>query len=123
MRIRVIPREKKREGLRKEKSMAQVTDFKCNNCGAPLIVPKNARKVICPYCYTECNVEGNVVNAEVLNKENIAGGLVHCVSDAMIQKAIKTKTIEGQLRFDTDGTIIEDITEQQLIEMLREDAQ
>ncbi len=68
--------------------MAQVTDFKCNNCGAPLIVPKNARKVICPYCYTECNVEGNVVNAEVLNKENIAGGLVHCVSDAMIQKAI-----------------------------------
>ena len=88
MRIRVIPREKKREGLRKEKSMAQVTDFKCNNCGAPLIVPKNARKVICPYCYTECNVEGNVVNAEVLNKENIAGGLVHCVSDAMIQKAI-----------------------------------
>lgn len=42
---------------------------------------------------------------------------------AMIQKAIKTKTMEGQLRFDTDGTIIEDITEQQLIEMLRDDAQ
>lgn len=42
---------------------------------------------------------------------------------AMIQKVIKANNMEGQLRFDTDGTIFEDITEQQLIEMLRADAE
>lgn len=41
---------------------------------------------------------------------------------AILQKAIKTSGVEGQLTFDTDGTIIEEITEKQLIEMLRADA-
>lgn len=39
-----------------------------------------------------------------------------------IQKSIKVHNIEGQLSFDDDGTIIEDVTTQQVIEMLREDA-
>ncbi len=65
-----------------------VTDYKCNNCGAPLVVPRNARKVTCPYCYTECLIEGNISNNEILNKENIAGGLVHSLEDSSIQRAI-----------------------------------
>lgn len=41
----------------------------------------------------------------------------------IIKKTIKEQGCEGQLTFDLeDGTIIEDVTEQQLIEMLRKDA-
>ncbi len=65
-----------------------VTDYKCNNCGAPLVVPRNARTVTCPFCYTECRIEGNISNNEILNKENIAGGLVHSLEDSSIQRAI-----------------------------------
>lgn len=41
----------------------------------------------------------------------------------LIRKAIKTSGCEGQLSFDFDtGLIVEDVTEAQLIEMLRDDA-
>lgn len=42
---------------------------------------------------------------------------------AIITKTIKTSGVEGQLTFDFEsGTIVEDLTEAQLIEMLRADA-
>ena len=41
----------------------------------------------------------------------------------MIRKAIKQSGCEGQLRFDFEsGTVIEDVTEEQLIAMLEQDA-
>lgn len=41
---------------------------------------------------------------------------------ALLQKTIKSSGIEGQLTFNQDGTVFEEVTERQLIEMLRADA-
>ena len=41
----------------------------------------------------------------------------------LIKKQIKTAGCEGQLSFDINGTIIEDITEEKLLEMLEADAE
>ena len=35
----------------------KVNDFKCKNCGATLVIPDNARKVVCGYCSTSYDVE------------------------------------------------------------------
>ena len=35
----------------------KVNDFKCKNCGATLVIPDNARKVVCGYCNTSYDVE------------------------------------------------------------------
>lgn len=57
-------------------SEMQVRDFHCNNCGAPLEIPRNSKgKVICPSCKTECVIEGLVKNAEIQEKENINSGI------------------------------------------------
>ena len=51
-------------------STMQVRDFHCNNCGAPLSIPKNSKgKVVCPSCKTECIIEGLVKNSEIQAKE------------------------------------------------------
>lgn len=58
-------------------SELQVRDFHCNNCGAPLEVPKNSKgKVVCPSCKTECVIEGLVKNSEIQSKENINSGIM-----------------------------------------------
>lgn len=41
---------------------------------------------------------------------------------ALLEKTIKSSGIEGQLTFNQDGTIMEEVTEKQLIEMLKADA-
>lgn len=41
---------------------------------------------------------------------------------AQITKAIKANGIEGQYSFDANGFIVEDVTEQQIIDMLKADA-
>ena len=35
----------------------KVNDFKCNNCGATLVIPGDARKVVCDYCHTSYDIE------------------------------------------------------------------
>lgn len=58
-------------------SSLQIRDFHCNNCGAPLEIPKNSKgKVVCPSCKTECVIEGLVKNSEILSKENINSGIM-----------------------------------------------
>ncbi|MBQ6264484.1 MAG: hypothetical protein IJK60_03455 [Clostridia bacterium] len=48
----------------------------CSNCNAPLTVPKNNKGVVkCPYCQTECVIEGLAKNAEIADKENINSGI------------------------------------------------
>lgn len=62
----------------------QVRDFHCNNCGAPLSIPKNSKgKVVCPSCKTECIIEGLVKNSEIQAKENINSG-IPLVADSLI---------------------------------------
>lgn len=54
----------------------QVRDFHCNNCGAPLEIPKNSKgKVVCPSCKTQCIIEGLVKNSEIQAKEDINSGI------------------------------------------------
>lgn len=54
----------------------RVRNFQCNNCGAPLIIPKGSKgKVVCDCCRTECIIEGLVKNAEIQQKENINSGI------------------------------------------------
>lgn len=35
----------------------KVNDFKCKNCGATLVIPDDACKVVCDYCHTSYDVE------------------------------------------------------------------
>ena len=57
-------------------STMQVRDFRCNNCGAPLSIPRNSKgKVVCPSCKTECIIEGLVKNSEIQAKEDINSGI------------------------------------------------
>ena len=57
-------------------SESTVKSFHCNNCGAPLVIPKGSKgKVVCPSCRTECVIEGLVKNAEIQAKENINSGM------------------------------------------------
>lgn len=35
----------------------KVNDFKCKNCGATLVIPSDARKVVCDYCHTSYDIE------------------------------------------------------------------
>lgn len=58
----------------------------------------------------------------LFNNAHLTATQKKSVEDMML-KAVKSSAIEGQLRFDdVDGTIVEEITEKQLIEMLRADA-
>lgn len=69
-------RTKEQKGDDFMSSELQVRDFHCNNCGAPLDIPKNSKgKVVCPSCKTECVIEGLVKNAEIQAKENINSGI------------------------------------------------
>ena len=50
-------------------SESMVKSFHCNNCGAPLVIPKGSKgKVICPSCRTECVIEGLVKKCGNLGK-------------------------------------------------------
>lgn len=65
-------------------STMQVRDFHCNNCGAPLSIPKNSKgKVVCPSCKTECVIEGLVKNSEIQAKEDINSG-ISLAADSLI---------------------------------------
>lgn len=76
--------------------------------------------------------EGLFVNPDNCEKPEYYGRLFNNAKLAEVQKKkivdmlvkrIKDANIEGQLRFDlSSGTVVEDMTEQQLIEMLKEDA-
>jgi hypothetical protein len=71
--------------------MSSVKDFKCNNCGAPLPIPKNSKgHVKCPSCKTECVIEGLVKNAEMADKENINSGYPLFASSAQLHKNLLT---------------------------------
>lgn len=70
-------------------STMQVRDFHCNNCGAPLEIPKNSKgKVICPSCKTECIIEGLVKNAEIQAKENINSGIPLFADKAQLNQSL-----------------------------------
>lgn len=67
----------------------QVRDFRCNNCGAPLEIPKNSNgKVVCPSCKTECIIEGIVKNTEIQAKENINSGVPLQASKSMLNQRV-----------------------------------
>jgi hypothetical protein len=71
--------------------MSSVKDFKCNNCGAPLPIPKNSNGIVkCPSCKTECVIEGLVKNAEMADKENINSGIPLNASSARLHKNLLT---------------------------------
>ena len=75
-------------------SESTVKSFHCNNCGAPLVIPKGSKgKVVCPSCRTECVIEGLVKNAEIQAKENINSGMP-LVADvgALHERIVKTLT-------------------------------
>jgi hypothetical protein len=66
-----------------------VKDFKCNNCGASLPIPKNSKgRVKCPSCKSECVIEGLVKNAEMADKENINSGYPLFASSARLHKKL-----------------------------------
>jgi len=70
-------------------STMQVRDFHCNNCGAPLSIPKNSKgKVICPSCKTECIIEGLAKNAEIQDKENINSGIPLVASGTTLNQCV-----------------------------------
>ena len=51
-------------------------NFCCSNCGNSLEIPKNARgQVKCPYCKTECILDGIVKNAEIAAKNDVNSGV------------------------------------------------
>ena len=67
----------------------EVNSLNCNGCGAPLDPPKGAmRRVKCPYCGVENIIKGAETNREILNKENIMGGLPFGLNDPKIHKMI-----------------------------------
>lgn len=66
-----------------------VTSLKCTNCGAPLNPPGGAlKRVICSFCNTENIIRGTERNLEILNKENIMGGLQFELNAPAIHKLI-----------------------------------
>lgn len=70
-------------------SDSQVRDFRCNNCGAPLEIPKNSKgKVVCPSCKTECIIEGIVKNSEIQAKENINSGIPLQASASILNQRV-----------------------------------
>jgi uncharacterized Zn-finger protein len=63
--------------------------FRCSGCDASLNIPKNPRgQVKCPYCNTECVLDGIVKNAEMAAKENINSGLPLTALPARLHKHI-----------------------------------
>lgn len=70
-------------------STMQVRDFHCNNCGAPLSIPKNSKgKVVCPSCKTECIIEGLVKNSEIQAKEDINSGIPLVADQSVLHECI-----------------------------------
>lgn len=54
----------------------KIIDFKCSNCGGTLQSTGHSNgRVECPYCHTECIIDGLIKNAEILEKENINSGV------------------------------------------------
>ena len=67
----------------------EVNSLNCNGCGAPLDPPKGAmRRIKCPYCGVENIIKGAETNREILNKENIMGGLQFEMNDPRIHKMV-----------------------------------
>jgi len=63
--------------------------FCCNNCGSPLKIPKNSRGIVnCPFCKTDCILEGLVKNAEIAAKENIESGIPLCASPSTLHRKL-----------------------------------
>jgi hypothetical protein len=76
--------------------MSAVKDFKCNNCGAPLPIPKNSKgHVKCPSCKTECVIEGLIKNAEMADKENINSGFPLIAPPAALHHKLVSLLIEA----------------------------
>ena len=70
----------------------KVIEFKCSNCGGALKSTGHVNgKVECPYCHTECIIDGLIKNAEILEKENINSG----VSIDLTKDMLNTSVIEA----------------------------
>ena len=64
-------------------------NFRCSNCGNSLEIPKNARgQVKCPYCKTECVLDGLIKNAEIAAKGNIVGGIPLSATSAQLHRQL-----------------------------------
>lgn len=76
--------------------MAEIIEFKCSNCGGPLEATGSSGKVVCPYCHTECVIDGLVKNKEILEKDNINSGVpMDMTKEAINRTAIDAVTAAG----------------------------
>ena len=70
---------------------ATVKNFRCNVCSAPIQIPVNSKGYVkCPYCDTDCVLDGLVKNSEITAKENINSGLPLSASSATLHKKLVT---------------------------------
>ena len=77
---------------------ATVKNFRCNVCSAPIQIPaKSKGHVKCPYCDTDCVLDGLVKNSEIAAKENINSGLPLSASPATLHKKLVTVLSETSL--------------------------
>lgn len=75
----------------------KIIDFKCSNCGGPLQSTGHSNgRVVCPYCHTECAIDGLIKNAEILEKENINSGVsIDLDKDALNVNVVEALTSAG----------------------------
>lgn len=71
---------------------SKVIEFKCSSCGGSMQSSGHSNgKVVCPWCNTECVIDGLIKNAEILAKENINSG----VSIDLEKKVLNSKVIDA----------------------------
>ncbi|MCL2256938.1 MAG: hypothetical protein FWC14_01855 [Candidatus Bathyarchaeota archaeon] len=74
---------------------ATVKNLRCTICSAPISIPKNSKDhVKCPYCNTDCILDGITKNSEIAAKENINSGLPLSASSATLHKKLVTALSE-----------------------------
>ena len=80
----------------------RVIDFKCTNCGGAMKSTGHVNgKVECPFCHTECIIDGLIKNAEILEKENINSGVsIDLEKDALNKSVVEALT--GAIAYPLD---------------------